>query len=708
MPGVALTPEQHLLVDTVRRLVAAHPVTPPAPDERLAMDTAAHQALVQAGLWAMRAPVSVGGAGAGVLDTALVVEGLARGPVPVPFLGTQLAIELVALTGGDGTGPMEGFVAGRGGALIFADGVGAIGQRGIAFDWRRGALAVGFGKVGVTGCTRVLGERAVADLTRQAAEVSDEVIIGKVGDAAALGRFSAVALVLVAADLVGTMAGALDAAVAHAVARHQFDRPVGSFQAVQHLCADQLVSIEAARSATWHAAALVDAGASAAETLAAARVAKAWASSVAREVTEAAIQVWGGLGMTWECPAHLYLRRALVGRALLGDEGVQYERLAATPAPDVDDAAEPADQAAFRRELRRWLDKHAPRRPAPTRGLERAAFWGEWHRALFAGGWMGVSWPTDVGGRGLAPIFEAIVNDEVGAAGAPPVPHVGFLGRALLHDGTPAQQQRFLRPLLDGTDVWCQGFSEPDAGSDLAALRCRAVRDGDAWVVDGQKVWTSDAAWADWCLLLVRTDPDAPKHRGISALLVDMRSPGIEVRPITQINGDTEFNEVFFTGVRVPTEQMLGAPGDGWRIAMTTVGYERGPADVGFSSRYARLAAELRSSIAERPTDPARRRAVAEADVAVAVLRAHVARSLAARGDEPPGPEGSIDKLLGARVEQLLHHVALDLRPAPPLLGGADAVLGEYLYSRAATIAGGTAQIQRSIVAERLLGLPRA
>ncbi|MCB1247857.1 MAG: acyl-CoA dehydrogenase [Acidimicrobiales bacterium] len=706
---MALSPEQQLLVDTVARLVADHPVAPPPPDEVLAVDEGAQRALVEAGLWAMRAPAALGGAGAGVLDTALVLEGLARGPIPVPFLGTQLALEVLAPHAATQPDVVRSLVAGGTGALIVSEDLAAVADTGLAVDWRPGAVAVGRGDAGVV-VSATAGETiAIADLTRRAATVSTTDRLEPLADAAAVGRTDAAALVFVAADLVGTMAGALDAAVAHACDRHQFGRPVGSFQAVQHLCADQLVSIEAARSATWHAAALLDAGAAPDAALAAARVAKAWASSVARQVTEAAIQVWGGLGMTWECPAHLYLRRALVGRALLGDEHVQHARLAATPvaaADEIDEAAEPADQAAFRRELRRWLDEHAPRAPAPTRGPERAAFWGAWHRSLFAGGWMGVSWPTEVGGRGLLAVYEAIVNDEVGAAGAPPMPHVGFLGRALLHAGTPAQQQRFLRPLLDGTEVWCQGFSEPDAGSDLAALRCRAVRDGDAWVVDGQKVWTSDAAWADWCLLLVRTDPDAPKHQGISALLVDMASPGIDVRPITQINGDTEFNEVFFTGVRVPVDQLLGAPGDGWRIAMTTVGYERGPADVGFSSRYARLAAELRAAVDAEPTDDVRRRAVVEAEVAVAVLRAHVARSLAARGEAPPGAEGSVDKLLAARVEQLLHHVALDLHAAP-LVGRADDVLGEYLYSRAATIAGGTAQIQRTIVAERLLGMPR-
>jgi alkylation response protein AidB-like acyl-CoA dehydrogenase len=372
-------------------------------------------------------------------------------------------------------------------------------------------------------------------------------------------------------------------------------------------------------------------------------------------------------------------------------------------------------EAAFRSTLREWLAEHAPRGPRPLGGLERAEFWLAWHRSLFSGGWLGLSWPQEYGGRGLSPVYEAILADEVGAAGAPPIPHVGFLGRALLHYGTPDQRRRYLPGLLSGEEAWCQGFSEPGAGSDLAALATRAERDGtgaDAgYVVSGQKVWTSDAAWADRCLLLARTDPAAERHHGISVLIVDMRAEGITVRPIRQINGDEEFNEVFFDQVRVPAGQLLGRPGQGWRIAMTTVSYERGPADVGFSSRYGAAIRRLEAAAARRPGTPATRQALARAYVHTEVLRLHVLRSLSDRStDGPPGPESSVDKLLSTRTEQLLHQVAMDVHGAAPLLGeGGEGgeVLFDYLYSRAASIAGGTSQIQRSIVAERLLGLPR-
>jgi alkylation response protein AidB-like acyl-CoA dehydrogenase len=369
-----------------------------------------------------------------------------------------------------------------------------------------------------------------------------------------------------------------------------------------------------------------------------------------------------------------------------------------------DDRAE----ATFRAAFRSWLATHLPTDPAPLGGPERARFWRDWHRALYEGGWMGLSWPVEYGGRGLPAMYEAIFNDEIGASGGPPAPHVGFLGRALLHFGRHDQKQRFLPALLSGEEVWCQGFSEPGAGSDLAALSTRAVPDGDHFVINGQKVWTSDAAWADWCLLLARTDPAVPKHHGISALIVDLHQPGVEVRPIVQANGDCEFNEVFFTDAVAPGEQIVGGLGQGWKIAMTTVGYERGPADVGFTSRYARVVAELERAARALDPDAAQRAELARAYVQVAVLRAHVMRDLSARADGmAPGPEGSITKLLGTRTEQLLHHVAMDLTAPAALVGHRPDLLSEYLYSRAASIAGGTSQVQRTIVAERLLQMPR-
>jgi alkylation response protein AidB-like acyl-CoA dehydrogenase len=366
------------------------------------------------------------------------------------------------------------------------------------------------------------------------------------------------------------------------------------------------------------------------------------------------------------------------------------------------------DEAQFRDGLRAWLAANIPTDPAPLGGAQRAHFWRTWHRSLYEGGWMGLSWPLEYGGRGLPATYEAIVNDEIGAAGAPPAPHVGFLGRALLHYGTDEQRRRFLPGLLSGEEVWCQGFSEPDAGSDLGALSTRAHLTEDHYVVNGQKTWTSDAAWADWCLLLARTDPTAAKHAGISTLIVDMHQPGVEVRPIRQANGDAEFNEVFFTDAVVGADGIVGQPGQGWTIAMTTVGYERGPADVGFSSRYARMIRELETTARQGDVGTVGRLDLARAFVLVSVLRAHVLRDLSARADgTAPGPEGSITKLLATQTDQLLHRVDMDLAAPGPLVGDRPDVLGDYLYSLAASIYGGTSEIQRTLIAERLLHLPR-
>jgi alkylation response protein AidB-like acyl-CoA dehydrogenase len=366
------------------------------------------------------------------------------------------------------------------------------------------------------------------------------------------------------------------------------------------------------------------------------------------------------------------------------------------------------DEVQFRQGFRAWLVANIPTDPAPLGGAERAHFWRTWHHMLYEGGWMGLSWPVEYGGRGLPATYEAIFNDEIGAAGAPPAPHVSFLGRALLHYGSDTQRRRFLPALLSGEEVWCQGFSEPDAGSDLGALSTRALLTGDHYVVNGQKTWTSDAAWADWCLLLARTDPTVAKHAGISTLIVDMHQPGVEVRPIRQANGDAEFNEVFFTDASVAADQIVGHPGQGWNIAMTTVGYERGPADVGFSSRYARMIRELETTARQRQIGAVQRLDLARAFVRVSVLRAHVLRDLSARVDgAAPGPEGSITKLLATQTDQLLHRVDMDLAAPEPLVGDRPDVLADYLYSRAASIYGGTSEIQRTLIAERLLDLPR-
>ncbi|HVX20704.1 MAG TPA: acyl-CoA dehydrogenase family protein [Acidimicrobiales bacterium] len=374
------------------------------------------------------------------------------------------------------------------------------------------------------------------------------------------------------------------------------------------------------------------------------------------------------------------------------------------------DFGDTPEEAAFRAELRRWIAGQMPFPALPDGDDDRMARLTDWQRTLYDAGWAAVSFPEDYGGRGLGPVYEAIVLDELGSAGLPSAWHYGYIARVILMYGTEEQRRRFLAPAFRGDERWCQGFSEPDAGSDLASLTTRAALVGDHYVVNGQKVWTSEAHWADWCLLLARSEPGAPDHRAMSCLLVPMDAPGLTVRPFRQITGSLEFAEVFFDDVRIPAANRVGGAGDGWRIAMSTVSFERGPADVGFL-------ADLRRSLRSL-TDAARDGAVrtdgdlaarlARSYVDVEVLRAHILRTLSRRAKgQGSEVEVSVDKLLMVRTEQELTHTAMDVLGAGPLLGDRPDELHQYLWSRAASVYGGSQEIQRTIVATRLLGLPR-
>ncbi|MBL8776869.1 MAG: acyl-CoA dehydrogenase family protein [Acidimicrobiales bacterium] len=375
-------------------------------------------------------------------------------------------------------------------------------------------------------------------------------------------------------------------------------------------------------------------------------------------------------------------------------------------------------EAEFRARLRAWLVDHNPHLPASSTSDEYWEGQPAWHQALYDGGFFGLSWPEEVGGKGLPSVYDVIVDDELAAAGAPPRPSLGYLVLGILHHGNEDVRRRFLPGIVNGRDRWCQGFSEPDAGSDLASLRTRAVRDGDDLVITGHKVWTSYSDLADWCLVLARTDADVPKHKGISAFAIRMDQPGIEQRPLKMINGITrEFGEVIFDEARVPAANMIGEPGEGWPLAMTVVSHEREPGELGYVARYRKVVKELAGRVA---ADPERhgvdaRRDLARAYVGAEMLRSHVARRLSDRYDGVThGPEGSVDKLLMTWTEQAVGHAALAVGGLPT--GGAaqgqggvddDTWLAVYLYSRAQSVMGGTSQIQRNLIATRIMGLPR-
>ncbi len=367
-------------------------------------------------------------------------------------------------------------------------------------------------------------------------------------------------------------------------------------------------------------------------------------------------------------------------------------------------------EAAFRAELRAWIARQLPFPAVPEDDEGRVEYLTAWQRRLHAAGWVAVTFPEEYGGRGLDPIYDAIVLDELGSAGAPPLWHYGYVAQVLLMYGSEEQKRRYVPSAIRGEERWCQGFSEPDAGSDLGSLKTRAVRVDDHYVITGQKVWTSEAHWAQWCLLLARSEADQPTQRAMTVFVVPMDSPGLTVRPFRQITGSLEFAEVFLDGVVVPVSQRVGEPGDGWSIAMSTVALERGPADVGFIADFRRMLKQLaeRRVAGSLRSDGSLGVALAASFVDVEVLRLQVLRALSRRAKgQGSEAEASIEKLLMTRTEQGLAHAAMDLLGSAPLLGDEPAVLHEYLWSRAASVYGGSSQIQRTIVANRLLGLPR-
>ncbi len=373
------------------------------------------------------------------------------------------------------------------------------------------------------------------------------------------------------------------------------------------------------------------------------------------------------------------------------------------------DYGDSTEEAAFRARLRDWLADNTPELPASSTADEYWHAQAAWHQSLYDAGFFGMSWPAEVGGQDLPSVYDVILDEELSAAHAPPRPSVGYLVQGILEHGNDDIRRRFIPGIVNGRDRWCQGFSEPDAGSDLAGLRTRADRDGDEFVVTGHKIWTSYSDVADWCMLLARTDHDVPKHKGISAFAVPMSQDGIEQKPIQMINGITaEFGEVIFDGARVPAANMIGAPGEGWRLAMTVVSHEREPGELGVVSRYTKTVDALAATVAAAPDrfGPETKRDLAWAIVESEMLRLHVSRRLSERLDGVEHtPQGSIDRLMMTSTEQAVAHAALAVDGAGHD-GGDQTALKTYLYSRAASVMGGTAQIQRNLVATRILGLP--
>jgi alkylation response protein AidB-like acyl-CoA dehydrogenase len=385
----------------------------------------------------------------------------------------------------------------------------------------------------------------------------------------------------------------------------------------------------------------------------------------------------------------------------------------------------------FRDEVRAWFSANVPKDWVKRRDEEesmegRFGYLRAWQRKLFDAGWAGISWPKEAGGRG-APVMEQVIFiEEMARAEAPPMANVialGLIGPTIIAFGTPEQKKRYLAKMLSAEEIWCQGFSEPNAGSDLASLNTTGVLDGDHFVVNGQKCWTSYAWAADWCELVVRTDPAAPKHKGLTALLVDMHSPGVEVRGLKQMSGESEFGEIFFRDVRVPVANVVGKVNEGWGVAMGTLMHERGTFGAALQVNYRRnfnrlveIAKKIDRNGKPAAEDPVIRQKLAQCYAEIEVMRLNQLRAFSRINDTGvPGPEGSIQKIFWSELNQRFQQVAMEiLGPYGQLAHGSPCAFDEgqwaygYLRSRGNTIEAGTSEIQRNIIGHFVLGLPKS
>jgi alkylation response protein AidB-like acyl-CoA dehydrogenase len=369
------------------------------------------------------------------------------------------------------------------------------------------------------------------------------------------------------------------------------------------------------------------------------------------------------------------------------------------------------EEQAFQDEVRAWIEANHPG-PTPHGDEERFAFEREWQRKMHEAGWAGISWPKEYGGRGATLVEQALFSEELARAKAPrPANILGLVmgGPVVIAHGTEEQKERFLEPILSADEIWCQGFSEPESGSDLASLKTRATREDGGWRVTGQKVWTTFAHESKWCMLLARSDPDAPKHKGLTYFICDMEQDGVEVRPLRQITGEAEFNEIFFEGAYVPDENVVGGEGNGWNVAITTLMHER--AGIGAASAVA-LRRELDQLIDllrdnGLGDDPVIRQRIAELKIGSEALRLGALRALTdTMKTGVPGPEGSIAKWEWADLNQALTELATDALGPGALVRDSEWAY-RFLRARANSIEGGTTEVLKNIVAERVLGLPK-
>ncbi|WP_433872975.1 acyl-CoA dehydrogenase [Saccharopolyspora sp. CA-218241] len=719
---IAIAEEHRELRDSVRALSKRH-IT--AEVVRAAVDAGTEQRpefwslLAEQGLLGLHLPESAGGAGYGLLELAVVVEELGRALAPGPFLPTALAGAVLHHAGHRrlladlASGATTGAVALRPGSLELTSTGSGHRVTGEPDPVLGGQLADFFvlpARDGDRVRWIVLPRDAleVVDLpshdpTRRSARVRAREAAVPAGDVLEVPEQAPLdlAAVLLAAEASGLAGWAATTAAEHAKVRHQFGRPVGQFQGVKHRCARMLTRAEQAAVCAWDAArAWSSAGAE--EASLAAAVAAATSVEAGFSGAKDCIQTLGGIGFTWEHDAHLYLRRAQTSRLLLGSTAWWRRRVARLTLGGVrrELAVElPPEAERVRAEVRAEL--------APAAGLDGAD-----RRAHLADRGFTAPHLPRPWGRGADAVAQLVIAEELAAAGmsAPDMVIGAWVVPTLIAHGSTEQQQRFLPPTLRGELVWCQLFSEPGAGSDLAGLSTRAERAEGGWRITGQKVWTSMAREARYGILLARTDPAAPKHRGLSYFLLDMSAPGVEIRPLRELTGDALFNEVFLDDVFVPDEMLVAEPGDGWKLARTTLANERvslsRDSSLG-SGGEALLAMAAGGDVAlddERLT--ALGGVLCDAQSGGLFGLRSTVRSLS--GGQP-GAESSVAKLIGVEHLQQVWETAVEWRGPAALDGdpGRHSATWMFLNSRCMSIAGGTTDVQLNIIAERLLGLPR-
>ncbi|TGD86098.1 acyl-CoA dehydrogenase [Mycolicibacterium sp. CH28] len=703
--SATITDEQFAARDLVRSWAASAGASAAVRDVEQGTPAAwrpVYRGLAELGLFGVAVAEEAGGAGGSVEDLCAMVEEAARALIPGPVATTALATLVIAdpelleaLASGETTAGValagnlaeqNGLVSGTAEYVLGADSSGvlllSVGERVVLVD----AAAEG---VTVEPLAATDFSRPLARVTLDSAPATTLAVSRR--------RFEDLAATVLAAETAGVARWTLDTATEYAKVREQFGKPIGSFQAIKHMCAEMLLRSQQAAVAAADAAAASSASSDVADQQLsiAAALAAAVGIDAAQSNAKDCIQVLGGIGITWEHDAHLYLRRAYGIGQFLGGRSKWLRRVGALTLDGV------------RRELHIDLDSVAHLRPEIAAAVAEVAGLPveKRQRVLADTGLLAPHWPKPYG-REASPAEQLLIDSELAAAGvARPDLVIGWWAvPTILEGGTPEQIDRFVPATLRGELIWCQLFSEPGAGSDLASLRTKAVRAEGGWKLTGQKVWTSAAQKAHWGVCLARTDLNAPKHKGITYFLVDMRSPGIVIRPLREITGDELFNEVFFDDVFVPDEMVVGTVNDGWRLARTTLANERVAMAQG--TALGNPMEEMLRSVAARELDTA-----LQDRMSSLILSAQTGSLLDKRiaqlavGGQDTSAEASARKLIGVRHRQALAEFRLELSESGGLV--VDAFVHDFLNTRCLTIAGGTEQILLTMAGERLLGLPR-